>query len=149
MASGFSFFAQGKLENTTRPVCASQFSHIRKRNAATLQYPLAQFELLLKQLVGSQDSIQASKDWVVSRLGYYAVAIAWRLRAFCKETEVAAGGEGPKALPRSKVRHKAMTLSTSSVVDSQFEWLIVGLWMGRYDLCIDCLVGLLVDSVVK
>lgn len=65
--------------------------------------PHAQFELLLKQLVGSQDSIQASKDWVVSRLGHYAVNIAWRLRVFAKETEVAAGGEGPKALPRSKV----------------------------------------------
>lgn len=62
-----------------------------------------QFELLLKQLVGSQDSIQASKDWVVSRLGHYGVNIAWRLRVFAKETEVAAGGEGPKALPRSKV----------------------------------------------
>lgn len=66
-----------------------------------------QFELLLKQLVGSQDSIQASKDWVVSRLGHYAVAIAWRLRAFSKETEVAAGGEGPRALPRNKVSSRA------------------------------------------
>lgn len=67
----------------------------------------AQFELLLKQLVGSQDSIQASKDWVVSRLGHYGVNIAWRLRVFAKETEVAAGGEGPKALPRSKVIYGA------------------------------------------
>ncbi|CAN0031704.1 unnamed protein product [Ectocarpus sp. 6 AP-2014] len=67
-----------------------------------------QFELLLKQLVGSQDSIQASKDWVVSRLGHYAVNIAWRLRVFAKETEVAAGGEGPKALPRSKACDKVI-----------------------------------------
>ncbi|CAM9122712.1 unnamed protein product [Scytosiphon promiscuus] len=67
-----------------------------------------QFELLLKQLVGSQDSIQASKDWVVSRLGHYGVNIAWRMRVFAKETEVAAGGEGPKALPRSKACDKVI-----------------------------------------
>lgn len=78
---------------------------IRNTNLRPTAVPMykPQFELLLKQLVGSQDSIQASKDWVVSRLGHYGVNIAWRMRVFAKETEAAAGGEGPKALPRSKV----------------------------------------------
>lgn len=76
---------------------------MRYLNSLSCRWKQPQFELLLKQLVGSQDSIQASKDWVVSRLGHYAVNIAWRMRVFAKETEVAAGGEGPKALPRSKV----------------------------------------------
>ncbi|CAM9513767.1 unnamed protein product [Ascophyllum nodosum] len=98
--------AQRKTQDMQRMIDAGEMVH--GANLAMDPQNEQQFELLLKQLVGSQDSIQASKDWVVSRLGHYAVTIAWRLRAFSKETEAAAGGEGHRALPRNKACEKVI-----------------------------------------